>query len=135
MGNWADEKKLTPMERFQLENSDVISFHSYGPLPDIKKCVENLQRYNRPILCTEYMARPQKSTFDPVMGYLKEQRVGAYNWGFVAGKSQTNYPWDSWQKTYTAEPPVWFHDIFRANGDAYIPAEVEYIRKTTGAVR
>lgn len=33
------------------------------------------------------------------------------NWGFVAGKSQTIYPWDSWKKTYTAEPELSFHDI------------------------
>jgi hypothetical protein len=63
---------------------------------------------------------------------MKEQKVGAYNWGFVAGKTQTIYPWDSWQKTYTAEPPVWFHDIFRPDGTPYIPAEVEYIKKLTG---
>ena len=33
---------------------------------------------------------------------------------------------------YTSEPPVWFHDIFRANGSAYIPKEVDYIRTVTG---
>jgi GH35 family endo-1,4-beta-xylanase len=133
IGNWADPAKLSPMERFQLEHSDVISFHSYGRLEEARKCVENLRPYGRPILCTEYMARPQGSTFDPILGYFKEQRIGAYNWGFVAGKSQTIYPWDSWTKTYAAEPPVWFHDIFRADGTPYIAAEVAYIRRITGA--
>jgi hypothetical protein len=131
--DWSDESKLSEMERFQLENSDVISFHIYSTLERTARCVKNLRRYNRPILCTEYMARPEGSTFDPVMGYLREQRVGAYNWGFVAGKSQTQYPWDSWSKTYTAEPPVWFHDLFRPDGNAYIPQEVRYIRGLTGA--
>lgn len=135
IGNWGDPEKLSPMERFQLEQSDVISFHSYAPLPEVRECVENLRRYNRPILCTEYMARPLGSTFDPVLGYFREQRVAAYNWGFVAGKSQTNYPWDSWTRTYTAEPPVWFHDIFRADGTPYVAAEVEYIRTVTGKAR
>jgi len=79
------------------------------------------------------MARPQGSTFDPILGYLKEERVGAYNWGFVAGKTNTIYPWDSWKKPYASEPPVWFHDIFRADGTAYRPAEVAYIKKVTGA--
>jgi hypothetical protein len=77
------------------------------------------------------MARPQGSTFDPILGYFKEQKVGAYNWGFVSGKSQTIYAWDSWKKEYTAEPPVWFHDIFRADGKPYRPEEVEYIKKIT----
>ncbi len=132
IGDWPDPAKLSPMERIQLEHSDVISFHSYAPLDKVKLCVDHLRRYRRPLLCTEYMARPQGSTFNPVLGYFKEQKVAAYNWGFVAGKSQTQYPWDSWNKTYTAEPPVWFHDIFRPDGSAYIPEEVRYIRETTG---
>lgn len=135
IGNWADPAKLTPMERLQLEQSDVISFHSYAPLDEMKKCVENLRRYGRPILCTEFMARPQGSTFDPVLGYLKEQRVGAYCWGFVAGKSQTIYPWETWTKTYDAPPKVWFHDIFRPDGTPFDPREVEYIRSVTGVKR
>jgi hypothetical protein len=79
------------------------------------------------------MARPRGSTFDPILAYLKDEKVGAYNWGFVAGKTQTIYPWDSWERQYTAEPQVWFHDIFRANGQPYDAKEVDYIRKVTGA--
>jgi hypothetical protein len=135
LGNWSDPTKLSPIERLQLEQSDIITFHNYAKLGDMKECVQNLRRYGRPMLCTEYMARPNESTFDPILGYLKEQGVGAYNWGFVAGKCQTIYPWDSWGKTYTGEPPVWFHDIFRANGSPYRPDEVEYIRSVTGAER
>jgi hypothetical protein len=132
IGTWADPEKLGPTERVQLEQSDVISFHHYGKLDTLKQCVENLQRYGRPLLCTEYMARPVGSTFDPHLGYLKGQGVAAYNWGLVAGKTQTIYPWETWRKAYTAEPPVWFHDIFRPDGTAYDPAEVQYIRTETG---
>jgi hypothetical protein len=132
IGQWNDPGKLTAMETCQLEESDVISFHSYGKLEDATKCVENLQRYGRPILCTEYMARPIGSRFDPVLGYFKEQHVGAYNWGFVSGKTQTIYPWDSWNKTYTAEPPVWFHDIFHPDGTPYDVKETDYIKSVTG---
>jgi len=131
IGNWADPAKLTAMERCQLEESDVITFHNYGPLEEARKCVENLRRYQRPILCTEYMARPQGSRFDPILGYFKAEGIGAYNWGFVDGKTQTIYPWDSWRTNYTAEPPVWFHDIFRRNGAPYDPKEVSYIKSVT----
>ncbi|MBA3312413.1 MAG: cellulase family glycosylhydrolase [Planctomycetaceae bacterium] len=131
IGNWADPAKLSPTERVQLEESDIISFHTYDPLPGMKKCVENLRRYDRPILCTEYMARPRGSTFDPHLGYMKEEGVGAYCWGFVAGKSNTIYPWDSWQKPYDAEPEEWFHDIFREDGSPYRPKEVEFIKSVT----
>jgi hypothetical protein len=131
-GSLSDPDRLSPINKYMLTNSDVISFHNYRPLADMKKDVEALRRYGRPILCTEYMARPMGSTFDPILPYLKERHVGAYNWGFVAGKTQTIYPWDSWQKPYGAEPPTWFHDIFRNDGTPYIPAEVEFIRRVTG---
>ena len=68
-------------------------------------------------------------------GFLKEQKVAAYNWGFVDGKTQTIYPWDSWEKQYTSEPSPWFHDIFRRDGTPYDPAEVEYIKRLTGAAQ
>lgn len=132
LGTWADRAKLSAMEKFILDESDIITFHNYAKLDEIKQCVQNLRRYNRPILCTEYMARPRGSTFDSIFGYLKQEKVGAYNWGFVAGKTQTIYPWDTWTKTYTHEPPQWFHDIFRPDGTPYDPKEVAYIKRVTG---
>lgn len=131
MGNWGDESKLSPTERCQLEESDIISFHTYDPIEGAQKCVQNLKRYNRPILCTEFMARPRGSRFDPVLGYFKEQNVGAYCWGFVDGKTQTIYPWDSWEKKYTSEPNPWFHDILRGTGVPYDVKETDYIKSLT----
>jgi len=131
IGHWGDPAKLSPTERSQLEESDVISFHSYDPLAGVRECVQNLQRYGRPLLCTEFMARSNGSTFDPVLGYFQEQHVAAYCWGFVAGKTQTIYPWDSWTKAYPEGPKVPFHDIFRSDGSPLIPGEVEYIKSVT----
>jgi hypothetical protein len=131
LSTWADVEKLSATERFCLAESDVVSFHHYGRLETFTQCVRNLRRYDRPLLCTEYMARPQGSTFDPLLGFMKAERVAAYNWGFVDGKSQTIYPWDSWKKPYDKEPAVWFHDIFRHDGSPYRPAEVDFIRKIT----
>jgi hypothetical protein len=130
-GTWGDESKLSAFEKVQLDESDVISFHNYGKPEELKECIANLQRYHRPIICTEYMARPNGSTFDPELGIFKLTGVGACNWGFVAGKTQTIFPWDSWTKKYTAEPPLWFHDILRPDGTPYKPEEVAYIRKVT----
>ncbi len=132
-GDLSSPERLSPINRLMLEQSDVISFHNYKPLPQMKADVETLKRFGRPILCTEYMARPAGSRFDPILAYLKSEHIGAYNWGFVAGKTQTIYPWDSWQKPYHDEPDEWFHDIFRADGTPYRSAEVEYIRAVTGA--
>ena len=95
----------------------------------MKRRIASLRRFNRPIICTEYMARPIGSTFAAILPILKEERVGAYNWGFVSGKTQTIYPWDSWEKSYTSEPKPWFHDIFHKDGTPYDPTETELIRK------
>jgi hypothetical protein len=131
-GDWSSDAKLAPIERIQLENSDVISFHNYDSPDEFKKRVLWLQRYNRPLLCTEYMARGNGSTFEGVMPVAREFNVAAYNWGLVAGKTQTFLPWDSWQKPYIdREPSVWFHEVFRADGQPYRQSEVEVIRKLT----
>jgi len=136
VGVWAGDltspERLSPINRFMLTQSDVISFHNYKPLPGMKADVEALKRYGRPLFCTEYMARPAGSRFDPILGYLKSEHVAAYNWGFVAGKTQTIFPWNSWEKPYTNEPSVWFHDIFHPDGSPYNITEVEYIRTVTG---
>jgi len=89
--------------------------------------------YKRPIICTEYMARGAGSTFDNSLPIAKQYHVGAINWGFVAGKTQTYLPWDSWQRPYVLEqPPVWFHEVFRQDDKPYRQHEVDLIRELTG---
>jgi hypothetical protein len=123
---------VTELDRVMLERSDIITFHNYDPARGMKTSVEWLKESGRPILCTEYMARGAGSTFKGIMPYLKEQSVGAINWGFIDGRSQTIYPWDSWEKPYTEEPKPWFHDVFRKDGTHYDPEETELIRTLTG---
>jgi hypothetical protein len=132
-GDWVDPSQTLPITTFMLQNSDVITFHSYEPLPTVQRQVEALRRYGRPVICTEYMARPRGSTFETILPFFRAQEVDAYNWGFVSGKSQTIYPWDSWERRYPTEPPVWFHDIFRTDGTPYRPEEAALIRSLTGA--
>jgi hypothetical protein len=130
-GDYSSDATLSEMERFQLQNSDVITFHSYNRPEVTENRIASLRRYNRPVICTEYMARPLGSTFASILPLLKEEHVGAYNWGFVSGKSQTIYPWDSWDKAYSAEPTTWFHDIFRKDGTLYDAKEGDLIRRMT----
>jgi hypothetical protein len=133
-GDWSTDEKLSPMERVQLASSDVISFHNYDSGAEFEKRIKWLQRFQRPILCTEYMARGNGSTFQGSLPIAQKYRVAAINWGFVAGKTQTYLPWDSWQKPYVdREPTVWFHEIFKQDGTPYKQDEVDLIRKLTGA--
>ena len=130
-GDWSSPEKLGPMEKIQIALSDVISFHNYDKPEEFEKRVLWLQQFHRPILCTEYMARSNGSTFQGTLPIAKKYRVAAINWGFVAGKTQTYYPWDSWQHPYIDhQPPVWFHDIFRSTGEPYDKGEVAFVKET-----
>lgn len=135
IGDWSNPDDMEPIHKMQLEQSDIITFHNYNKPEDFEKNIKELQRYGKPILCTEYMARPNGSTFEGFLPIAKEYRVGMYNWGFVDGKTQTKYPWDSWTKTYTAEPDVWFHEVFHSDGRPYKESEVDLIKKLTEEVK
>jgi hypothetical protein len=133
-GGWTSHEKLDATEKIQIEMSDVISFHSYDKPEEFEKRIAWLQPYHRPIICTEYMARGNGSTFQGSLPIAKKYQVAAINWGLVAGKTQTYLPWDSWKHPYTdREPAVWFHEIFRPDGSPYRQEEVDLIRAITSA--
>jgi hypothetical protein len=128
-GDWSSAVKLTAIEKVQLDESDIISFHNYDSAGSFEKRIEWLLPYGRPIICTEYMARGNGSYFKTTLPIAKRYKVGAYNWGLVDGKTQTKYAWDSWSKKYVGEPPLWFHEIFRTDGTPYRQEEVEFIKQ------
>lgn len=125
---WVDMKTLSVIDNYMFSHSDIISFHNYEDKQNMERRILDLKQFGRPMMCTEYMARGLKSTFEEILPLLREHNVGAYNWGFVQGKSQTHCPWDSWQITYENEPELWFHDIFRTNGAPYRQEEVAFLK-------
>lgn len=125
---WSCDTKITALDNYMFSHSDIVSFHWYGNKESTEQRIRDVQRYGRPMLCTEYMARPFNSTFQEILPLFQQYGIGAYNWGFVAGKSQTHCPWDSWQIRYETEPELWFHDIFRQNGEPYLAEEVAFLK-------
>jgi hypothetical protein len=131
--DWSSVDKLDPIARVQLEQSDVLSFHNYGWPEDFEQHVIALERYHRPLICTEYMARGAGSTFDTILPIAKNHNVAAINWGLVVGKTQTNLPWDSWERPYvSSQPQIWFHELFYQDGKPYREREAGLIRELTG---
>ena len=107
--------------RVQLEQSDVISFHNYDAPTELEKRINWLLRYNRPLICTEYMARGSGSFFIGSLPVFKRYNVAAINWGW-SGKAQTHLPWDSWERPYVdREPAIWFHEVFRRTARRIFP--------------
>lgn len=136
-------------------NSDVHSIHHYQGSDSVKKLIEDFESYGRPIFMTEYLAREMGSTIEDIMPILKEHKVAAINWGFVAGKTGTIWPWRSRELGPNGEfvsadslrakgkiahlieelpePKVWFHEILRYDGTPYREEEVDIIKQMTGA--
>lgn len=132
-GDWMHPKAESATTKIQLAESDVISFHSYDWPEVFEARIKGLLSLHRPVFCTEYMARGNGSTFDTILPIAKQYHVAAINWGFVAGKTQTYLPWDSWQRPYVlTQPAVWFHEVFRQDDTPYRQREVDLIRELTG---
>lgn len=126
-GEWADAGNHNVISDIQLANSDVITFHCYGEPAAFELRIAELAALDRPIICTEYLARPLGSTIEEIMPIAKRHNVGALNWGLVAGKTQTYLPWDSWEHPYPTTPEVWFHDLLRPDGRPHRYPESEVL--------
>eukprot|EP00347_Sterkiella_histriomuscorum_P020092 403339136 len=115
----------------QVSQSDVITFHVYSDIPGTTNFLNYMRNHaeGRPVICTEYMARPINSLFSTHIPFFKEQNVVAINWGLVSGKTNTIFPWGS--PAGAPEPKIWFHDIFRKDGTPFDQQEVDIIRQNT----
>lgn len=129
-GVW--NKDLRTLNAWQLANSDVITYHNYDPPAVHQQAIDSLRKFGRPLLCTEYMARRNNSTFANILPLLKKDHVAAINWGLVSGKTNTIYAWDT-PMPDGKEPVLWFHDVFRPDGRPFSTEEVETIKALTGA--
>jgi len=127
-GVWADYPALN---EFQIENSDILTFHHYADAASLLEWIQRFKEYGRPVVCTEYMARTRGSRFSTHLPVFKRERVGCYNWGLVSGKTQTVYPWESPEGA--AEPETWFHDVFQQDGTPYDEVEVTIIKRLSGS--
>lgn len=128
VGVW--NKELVDLGKYQLDHSDVITYHNYMDKETHEQWIDSLRAFGRPLICTEYMARTRNSLFKDIMPLLMEENIGAYNWGLVAGKSNTIYAWDN-PMPDGKEPKIWFHDIFRKDGTPYDEREVTLIKDLT----
>ena len=112
-----------------IESSDIISFHAYTNKTDILKMIKELEYHDRPLLCTEWLARHLESTVEEQLPIFHANKIGCYNWGLVQGKTQTTFPWPHVGKN--ANPDLWFHDLLYADGTPYSVEEIALIKKLT----
>ncbi len=133
VGDWSHPDQESPTTKIQFAESDIISFHNYDWPEGFEARIQELLSLHRPLICTEYMARGNGSTFDTILPIGKKYHVAMINWGFVAGKTQTYLPWDSWFHPYILlQPTIWFHEVFKQDDTPYRQREIDVIRQLTG---
>ena len=128
IGVWGGPKEISDR---QQELSDIVSFHFYGDNNGMKARIAEFKKLGRPVVCTEWMARPLGAKFETELPLFKQECVGCYNWGLVNGRTQTQYPWGSPKDA--PEPKIWFHDLFRNDGTPKNAGEIAFIQKFTNA--
>ena len=129
VGIWAPIPRLN---RLQLECSDVISFHHYTTAGSLKKKITQLkEQYGRPVLCTEWMARPMGSRVETHLPVFKAAGVGCFCWGLVAGRTQTIHSWRDPPGSPT--PKLWHHDLLHPDGSPFDRREIEIWQQLTAA--
>lgn len=140
VGIWSrnsDFENLPEIEKYGLENSDIISYHNYGSYESNIRELKLLKKFGRPVVNTEWLNRCGGNTVAELFPLFYLENVGCYNWGFVAGKYQTYEPWNGVWDGYREHPEnyrdfdftKWLHDLFRPNHNPYDPREIETIKR------
>jgi hypothetical protein len=132
----AKDPYQTDMDRSALMHSDIITFHAYWNRARVAEFIDYLLDHNRPIVCTEWMARQIDSLISDQLSLFRDRDVGCFQWGLVKGRTQTWHPWpDDLVRAHGGriDRSVWFHDLLDEHGHPYDPTEVETIRMLTAA--
>ena len=120
-----------------LELSDVVSYHNYSNYAFNVQELYKLKKLGRPLLNTEWLHRLADNTVQELFPLFFLEKVGCWNWGLVAGLSQTYELWEGIWNAYEPGKPCgydftkWQHDLFRPSLRPYDPKEIELIQRFT----
>jgi hypothetical protein len=126
---WNQNQRLNDIV---IPASDIISFHNYGNKDDLIKQIKDLKQYNRPLINTEWMNRPNRSVIPDNLPVFFDEKVGCMLWGLVNGKTQTDLPWG--HRPGDPVPKVWQHDLYKGDFTPYDQQEInllqDYIKRS-----
>ncbi len=126
------------VDRSALLHSDIITFHAYWSRKRVSQFIDYLEVLERPILCTEWMARAVDSRISDQLALFHERGVGCFQWGLVKGRTQTFLPWPADMvraQGGRTDRDIWFHDLLHEDGTPYDQREVDTIRELTATSR
>lgn len=130
-----DAPYQTAIDRDALALSDIVTFHAYWDSAHVGRFIDHLTQLGRPMLCTEWMARPIGSRIADQLELFQTRNVGCFQWGLVKGRTQTHLPWPADLVAAhggVADRSVWFHDLLNEAGQPYDSAETDKIRGLLG---
>jgi hypothetical protein len=122
------------VDRSALLHSDIITFHAYWRTDQVERFIDYLSVLDRPMLCTEWMARAVDSTITDQLPMFRERKVGCFQWGLVQGRTQTHLAWpQDLVRAHGGQTTgdLWFHDLLYPDGTPYDPQEIATIRALT----
>jgi len=116
------------LQDFISSNSDIITFHNYSPADEVQQNIQELKKFRRPIICTEWLNRPLGSSVESLLPLFFKENIGCLHWGLVNGKTQTNLPWDHRPGDGTYKG-IWQHDLYTNDLKMYSPYEFVVFKK------
>lgn len=124
VGQWNGNGSLN---RVIYCNSDVITFHDYGPAEQLSQHIADLKIHDRPVINTEWLNRGRGSLVSTCLPVFRKENVGCLHWGLVNGKTQTDLNWG--HRPGQPEPEVWQHDLYHGDFQPYDAGELDLFRK------
>lgn len=115
------------LREISLAGSDLITFHNYDNKEQLQEMIDELRRYDRPLICTEWMNRPRGSLISTHLSVFYKEHVGCMLWGLVNGKTQTELPWG--HRPGDPAPKIWQHDLFHPDFTPYDQKEADSLYK------
>lgn len=116
-GAWRTDTPEDPAGERCVELSDVVSFHTYNPGPEVEDQIRRLLLHRRPLFCTEWMARANNSRVGTHLEIFRRFGVSYYNRGLVNGRIRTQYALGSAEGD--PEPEDWAQDLALNDGSPY----------------
>jgi len=113
------------MSAFQLERSDFITFQSFDPPEQVEALLAYLKRYDRPIICIDWLMRQRGNTFDAILPMFSRHKIGWFNQGLVNGRTQKWIQQPQFRSD--KDPDMWQHDVLKEDGSPYRQGEVDAI--------
>jgi len=127
VGLWNNDETLN---RILAAESDIITYHGYLNAEITRWMIDEMKKYGRPVICTEWMSRLCGNSIPECLNIYKENGIGCMIWGLVNGRDQDHLPFG-----YQRELPytgIWKHDLYKSDCTPYDSTDLEIIRQATG---